>query len=126
MFRTSVHASRTFTDCRRLMTPRYDSRHAASFNIPLAHPAISGHFPGQPVVPGVLILDEVRKIAADWLGHEMAIRRLPQVKFLTILLPGDLATVELALSGATVEFDVKRGSVTVAKGSFELGAAAAS
>ena len=108
------------------MTLRYDGRYTAAFTIPLEHPAIPGHFPGHPVVPGVLILEEVRKIAAGWLGYEMGIRRLPQVKFLAPLLPGDLAIVELARTGAVVDFAVRHGTETIAKGSFELGAAAAS
>jgi 3-hydroxymyristoyl/3-hydroxydecanoyl-(acyl carrier protein) dehydratase len=126
MFLPSVHASRNFMDRKRPMTLRYDGRYTAAFTIPLEHPAIPGHFPGHPVVPGVLILEEVRKIAAGWLGYEMGIRRLPQVKFLAPLLPGDLAIVELARTGAVVDFVVKRGTETIAKGSFELGAAAAS
>ena len=32
------------------------------FSIPLEHPCLPGHFPRQPVVPGVVILDAVQSV----------------------------------------------------------------
>ena len=32
---------------------------AACFTIAADHPSLPGHFPGRPVVPGVVLLDEV-------------------------------------------------------------------
>ena len=32
---------------------------AGTFAVPHTHPALPGHFPGQPVVPGVVLLDHV-------------------------------------------------------------------
>lgn len=33
-----------------------------SFEIKATHPCLAGHFPGNPVVPGVVILDEVTQV----------------------------------------------------------------
>lgn len=51
------------------------------------HPALAGHFPGRPVVPGVLLLDRVAAAArATWgLGP---LRGLPRAKFAAPVLPG--------------------------------------
>src|SRR3546814_9281220 len=45
------------------------------------HPALPGHFPGRPIVPGVVILDRVLD-AIEAAHGPLGALRLPQVKFL--------------------------------------------
>ena len=66
-----------------------------SFRIEPDHPALDGHFPGRPVVPGVVLLDEVLAAAARETGLEAPFR-LERVKFASPVLPGDAVTVLLA------------------------------
>lgn len=80
--------------------------HHAQFLIEPTHPALPGHFPGAPVVPGVVVLDEVRAIAARWLGEPLLLAGLPQVKFSAPLLPGRVAQVRLQRDGARLRFAV--------------------
>jgi 3-hydroxymyristoyl/3-hydroxydecanoyl-(acyl carrier protein) dehydratase len=56
------------------------------------HPALPGHFPGRPIVPGVVILDRVLD-AVEVAHGPLGALRLPQVKFLRPLLPGQAARV---------------------------------
>ena len=68
------------------------------FTIPHDHPCLPGHFPGRPIVPGVVVLDRV--LAAIEAGHGGALGalgalRMPQVKFAQPLLPGEEARIEL-------------------------------
>jgi 3-hydroxyacyl-[acyl-carrier-protein] dehydratase len=59
------------------------------------HPSLPGHFPDAPLVPGILILDEVLVALRDWRkGCELtAIRR---VKFLQPLNPEQPFTICLS------------------------------
>jgi 3-hydroxyacyl-[acyl-carrier-protein] dehydratase len=83
------------------------------------HPALPGHFPGQPVVPGVVLLDRVLEAVEREAGPLGALS-LPQVKFLQPLLPGEEARVELeplaASPGARWRFRVLRGEALLASG----------
>ena len=57
------------------------------FIISAEHPCLAGHFPGNPLVPGVVILDEVMRCIRRHLG-DVEFVTLPAVKFLSPLLPG--------------------------------------
>ncbi len=72
------------------------------FTIAADHPSLPGHFPGRPLVPGVLLLDRVLEAieAQDPALGALGPLRLPQVKFLQPLLPGQVARVELEPAGA--------------------------
>ena len=72
----------------------------ATFSIPGDHPCLAGHFPGRPIVPGVLLL--VQAVAAIEAGNgRLHGLRFPRVKFLQPLLPGEVARVEIESAGAT-------------------------
>jgi len=83
----------------------------ADFVVPAGHPCLRGHFPGRPVVPGVVVLDRVLAAAEGLLGEVPAGLRLPQVKFVRPLLPDEPARLRLepargADGGLRVKFRV--------------------
>ena len=91
-----------------------------SFVVDPAHPSLPGHFPGAPVVPGVLVLEQVVAVIEAVHGPLGALR-LPQVKFLQPLLPGEHADVELTevvMEGEAPRwrFRVLRGDALIASG----------
>ncbi len=69
------------------------------FCIDHSHPSLPGHFPGQPIVPGVVILDRI-VAAIESTGVPIDTLRLPQIKFLRPLLPGQFAQIDLDDSNA--------------------------
>jgi 3-hydroxyacyl-[acyl-carrier-protein] dehydratase len=76
--------------------------HSEKFHIAASHPALPGHFPGDPVVPGVVLLDRVMAaIERAWAGQ---VAGFPQVKFLRPLRPGQ--AVELIIERDFIEHDV--------------------
>lgn len=44
-------------------------------------PYFAGHFPGQPVVPGVVLIDAAVQIAGQAIGRRLRLRRLAYAKF---------------------------------------------
>ena len=62
------------------------------FTIPADHPALPGHFPGQPIVPAVVILDEMcEQLAAFAAGSQIS--RIISAKFISPLLPEQACNV---------------------------------
>ena len=97
----------------------------SSFVVPAEHSALPGHFPGTPVVPGVVVLDHVLKAAESCRGQSLHARGLKQVKFHSPLLPDQRADVALDLGAGTLAFKVTRGEQPIAQGVFTLGVAPA-
>ena len=84
--------------------------------IPATHPSLPGHFPGQPVVPGVVILDAVQR-AIEAASGELPALKLPQVKCMQPLLPGEDALIEIdATATGRWRFRVLRGDTLIASG----------
>jgi 3-hydroxyacyl-[acyl-carrier-protein] dehydratase len=86
--------------------------------VPADHPALPGHFPGSPVVPGVVVLDHVLKAGEAWLGRPLSARGLKQVKFQSALLPDEAADVSLEITGENLSFRVSRAGQPIAQGTF--------
>jgi 3-hydroxyacyl-[acyl-carrier-protein] dehydratase len=88
----------------------------STLNIPVDHPAFAGHFPGMPIVPGVVLLDETMHAIADAVGHEGA-WQIGSVKFLSPLGPGARVVIEheVQASGA-IRFDIRDGERHIVSG----------
>lgn len=94
-------------------TPTIRSR----FCIPATHASLPGHFPGQPVVPGVVLLDRVAA-AIEEAGF-LPMRRLLAVKFQAPLLPGQMAELTIARSGVRWRFRIERDGTPILGGEGE-------
>jgi 3-hydroxyacyl-[acyl-carrier-protein] dehydratase len=95
-------------------------KHQATFVIDADHPSLPGHFPGTPVVPGVVVLDHVLQAAERWRGRGLSTRGLKQVKFHSPLLPDQRADVSLEIEADALTFRVTRDDQPVAQGTFTL------
>jgi 3-hydroxymyristoyl/3-hydroxydecanoyl-(acyl carrier protein) dehydratase len=65
-----------------------------TYAVPATHPCFAGHFPGNPIVPGVVILDYARALLQQW-RPDCRIKTITQAKFLHPLRPGQLFTLTL-------------------------------
>ena len=94
--------------------------HTETFCVDAAHPALPGHFPDAPLVPGVLLLDRVAAAIERRWGS--AVSGFAQVKFRRPLLPQQVAQLTLERGGA-VQFRISSGDgELLASGSAELAA----
>lgn len=64
-----------------------DNKLEATLQINPEHPIFSGHFPGQPVVPGVCMLQMVTELAGAMVGRPLALRNGQDIKFLRVIDP---------------------------------------
>lgn len=90
-----------------------------TFRIAPDHPCLPGHFPGRPLVPGVLLLEQVARALRDWRGQRLA--RVTEAKFVAPLQPACEASVTLqeGTDGAHVRFAIHAGATLLARGRVE-------
>jgi 3-hydroxyacyl-[acyl-carrier-protein] dehydratase len=74
--------------------------------IPADHPALPGHFPGDPIVPGVVLLDQVLSTVPGKIN-------IPWAKFHAPLRPGEEFVIRIEQG----RFTVHRGETLIASGS---------
>jgi 3-hydroxyacyl-[acyl-carrier-protein] dehydratase len=64
------------------------------------HPSLPGHFPGAPLVPGVVILDEVVAALDEW-RQDSQLSGIRSVKFVAPLKPEQPFTISLSATTKT-------------------------
>jgi len=97
-------------------------------SLPLAiaadHPAYAGHFPGRPILPGVVLLDEALLALAALLGRAAATAQIKSAKFLSPVLPGENLRLDYSSTAAGVyRFELKAAERVVASGVLAFAAA---
>jgi 3-hydroxyacyl-[acyl-carrier-protein] dehydratase len=86
------------------------------------HPSLAGHFPDMPIVPGVVILDEVAAALIEW-RKGCRLTGIHTAKFLRPLKPAQPFTICLstAKDAATkVDFCCRVGGRLVVEGGLEI------
>jgi 3-hydroxyacyl-[acyl-carrier-protein] dehydratase len=86
--------------------------------VPADHPAFPGHFPGRPIVPGVVLLDRALLFAESLLGKQVDRWQIGNAKFLSPVGPAETLVFSLqATPRGAIAFTVKSGARDVASGS---------
>lgn len=97
---------------------------SGEFTIGAEHPALAGHFPGNPVVPGVIILQRVLALLESAVPERTAVSVL-EAKFLRPLRPAEKCTIALRPAGdRRLAFDCRTRRELVARGTLMLDATA--
>ncbi len=104
----TLHALRAFA----LQTLTGDAA-PQTLHVPHDHPSFAGHFPGHPVLPGVVLLSMVMEALQSPLGTPA---QIDQAKFLAPVLPGDTLTLSVTTQGRSLQFELTRDTTPVARG----------
>ncbi len=67
------------------------------------HKIFDGHFPGQPVVPGVCMVQMVKEVAETALEKELLLTKADDIKFLMVINPNENKIIQLLLNYSTEE-----------------------
>ena len=68
---------------------KVDSAVNAELELNASHKIYEGHFPGQPVTPGVCMMQMVKEIIETVLQRETRLVRASEMKFLLMIIPGE-------------------------------------
>jgi 3-hydroxyacyl-[acyl-carrier-protein] dehydratase len=90
---------------------------AVTLNIAAEHPALAGHFPGAPILPGVLLLDEILRAVEQERSHASIRWRIGAAKFVKPVRPGETLTLaHEPLANGSIRFSISSAGQPVAHG----------
>jgi 3-hydroxyacyl-[acyl-carrier-protein] dehydratase len=67
------------------------------------HEVYKGHFPGQPVVPGVIQLQIVKEILEETLSQQLLMNKVSSAKYLRIITPGNSKELQITIQYSKTE-----------------------
>lgn len=97
------------------------------------HPAFPGHFPGRPIVPGVVLLDAAlhavqqacQRLGETTVSGPAAHCQIATAKFLSPVQPGETLTISYTRTDkGLTRFEIACSGRPVASGAFAFGSAA--
>jgi 3-hydroxymyristoyl/3-hydroxydecanoyl-(acyl carrier protein) dehydratase len=82
------------------------------------HPVFVGHFPGHPIVPGVLLLDWAQATIEAQLGQPLQV--LTEAKFHSPATPSDSLELDFEVGTSAIRFEIRSTARRIASGRFPL------
>jgi 3-hydroxymyristoyl/3-hydroxydecanoyl-(acyl carrier protein) dehydratase len=79
-------------------------------------PAAAGHFPGNPIIPGAVVLSETLKAIAHHFGVAFCPGEIRAAKFFHPARPGDCLRIEFTQAEPVIRFTCKVGEQTILTG----------
>ena len=89
----------------------------STVSFPAEHPAFAGHFPGFPIVPGVMLLDEIVHLQQ---ASGRAVTGIPSAKFLRPVAPAQEVALFCAMDTGRQKFEILSGTEVVVAGQLAI------
>lgn len=88
------------------------------------HHIFEGHFPGQPIAPGVCLAQMVKELCEDNVGAKLKMKSSRSMKFMAVLNPleNELVQVNLKIKEDSNEFIVRASCFNSEKTFFKIDA----
>src|SRR5690606_6282134 len=73
------------------------SKVSASIVLNSTHAVFQGHFPGNPVTPGVCMMQIIKELAEKWAASPLMLNKARNVKFMAIINPVQHPNIQVEL-----------------------------
>ena len=74
-----------------------EGKYLCRITLNVAHPIFAGHFPDNPVTPGVCMLQIIKNITEEITQKKLFLSKTSQVKFMTLINPNTAGELTLQL-----------------------------
>ncbi len=92
-----------------------DDSFSAEFCFPATFSGFAGHFPDQPVLPGVCLIQAVLSTAEKALGRNLELAEIVLAKFFSVSQPDETLTAVCRVDQEMVRAKISRGDDRVAE-----------
>jgi 3-hydroxymyristoyl/3-hydroxydecanoyl-(acyl carrier protein) dehydratase len=84
------------------------------------HPSIQGHFPGNPIIPAVVLLNNIQQLISKQVGYQLRILKLLYVKFMVPARPGEKIRLDANCNkDGLIMFDLVSNGIIIVTGIIE-------
>lgn len=92
-------------------------KNSSQWTVPENHPAFAGHFPGNPTVPGVVLLDIALHAITAATGIDLVKCEISTVKFLSPVSPNEHIFIQhTLLKTGAIQFEIFSNTRKIAIG----------
>lgn len=83
-----------------------DTKYSITILVNEKHEVFKGHFPGNPIMPGVCMIQIIKELSEKITGATLMIQTLTNVKFMALINPDATPELRLELDIVTTEDDL--------------------
>lgn len=89
-----------------------DGNFLANIKLNENHKIFKGHFPGNPVTPGVCMMQIIKELTEEFTGKKLFLKSASNVKFMAIINPYETPNLQLQLTISETDEEVKVKNTT--------------